>query len=211
MAADCIIVADAIQLGRAGRALACAEMSRSEGWPEQREGSMSDAPAITLERVTSAEEGVTAFLLASARELFAGRLDPERVPADLAGFAEHYGLGRGCLLIARDAAGELLGSIAYRPYDRRFPQLAYPGEGVVEVVRLFVVPHQRRQGLARRLFRALLAQAERDEVERLYLHTHPFLPGAETFWTAQGFQVVMRETALPWQTIHLDRRLTNEP
>ena len=79
----------------------------------------------------------------------------------------------------------------------------------MEVVRLFVVPRQRRQGLARRLFTALLEQARHDTVERLYLHTHPFLPGAEAFWLGQGFQVVLRETALPWQTLHLDRRLDN--
>ncbi|KTS76245.1 acetyltransferase [Pseudomonas oryzihabitans] len=170
--------------------------------------SLSEAPAITLERVTSANEGVTAFLLASARGLFAGRLDPSRVPTDLTGFADHYGVGRGYLLIARDAAGDPVGSIAYRPYDRRFAQLAYPGERVMEVVRLFVAPHCRRQGLARRLFHELLVQAEREAVQRLYLHTHPFLPGAETFWTAHGFQVVERETTLPWQTIHLDRWLT---
>lgn len=172
---------------------------------------MNDTSAITLDRLTSAADDVTAFLLASARELFAGRLDPTRVPADLTGFAEHYGQGCGCLLIARNSAGDPVGSIAYRPYDRRFPRLPYPGEWVVEVVRLFVRPQYRRHGLARRLFRELLAQAECEGVERLYLHTHPFLPGAEAFWIAEGFRVVERETALPWQTIHLDLRLANAP
>lgn len=172
---------------------------------------MNDTSAITLDRLTSAADDVSAFLLASARELFAGRLDPTRVPADLARFAEHYGKGRGCLLIARNSAGDPVGSMAYRPYDRRFPRLPYPGERVVEVVRLFVRPPYRRHGLARRLFRELLAQAECEGVERLYLHTHPFLPGAEAFWVAEGFRVVERETALPWQTIHLDRRLANAP
>ncbi|MDK4200123.1 GNAT family N-acetyltransferase [Pseudomonas sp. HR1] len=170
---------------------------------------MSEAPPITLERLTVADDETLGFLLASYRELFGSRVEATAVPQDLRCFADHYGADRGCLLLARGAAGEPIGSIAYRPYDRRFPQLAYPGERVVEVVRLFVVPRQRRQGLARRLFAALLAQARRDAVERLYLHTHPFLPGAEAFWLDQGFQVVARETALPWQTLHLDRRLDN--
>ncbi|NMZ45830.1 GNAT family N-acetyltransferase [Pseudomonas oryzihabitans] len=168
---------------------------------------MSEAPPITLERLTVADDETLGFLLASYRELFGSRVEANAVPQDLQRFADHYGADRGCLLLARGAAGEAIGSVAYRPYDRRFPQLAYPGERVVEVVRLFVVPRQRRQGLARRLFGALLAQARRDAVERLYLHTHPFLPGAEAFWLDQGFQVVARETALPWQTLHLDRRL----
>jgi len=168
---------------------------------------MSEAPPITLERLTVADDETLGFLLASYRELFGSRVEANAVPQDLQRFADHYGADSGCLLLARGAAGEPIGSIAYRPYDRRFPQLAYPGERVVEVVRLFVVPRQRRQGLARRLFAALLAQARRDAVERLYLHTHPFLPGAEAFWLDQGFQVVVREMALPWQTLHLDRRL----
>ena len=168
---------------------------------------MSVAPPITLERLTVADDETLRFLLASYRELFGSRVEANAVPRDLQRFADHYGADRGCLLLAQDAAGKPIGSIAYRPYDRRFPQLAYPGERVVEVVRLFVVPRQRRQGLARRLFAALLAQARRDAVERLYLHTHPFLPGAEAFWLDQGFQVVVREMALPWQTLHLDRRL----
>lgn len=168
---------------------------------------MSEAPPITLERLTVADDETLGFLLASYRELFGSRVEANAIPRDLQCFADHYGADRGCLLLARDAAGEPLGSIAYRPYDRRFPELAYPGERVVEVVRLFVVPRQRRQGLARRLFAALLVQAKRDAVQRLYLHTHPFLPGAEAFWLDQGFRVVARETALPWQTLHLDRWL----
>lgn len=170
---------------------------------------MSEAPPIILERIIAADEETLRFLLASYRELFGSRVEATTLPRDLQRFTDHYGLGHGCLLLARDGAGEPVGSIAYRPYDRRFPQLAYPGERVVEVVRLFVVPRQRRQGLARRLFTALLEQARHDTVERLYLHTHPFLPGAEAFWLGQGFQVVLRETALPWQTLHLDRRLDN--
>jgi GNAT superfamily N-acetyltransferase len=168
---------------------------------------MSEAPTITLDRITSADDGIAAFLLASYREVFTSRADAAPVPRDLRLFADHYGVGQGCLLIARDASGKPIGSIAYRPYDRRFSQLAYPGERVVEVVRLYVAPPYRRQGLGRRLFGVLLAQAGRDGVARLYLHTHPFLPGAEAFWLGQGFQVVERESALPWQTIHLDRRL----
>lgn len=168
---------------------------------------MSQAPSISLERITAADDETLGFLQASYRELFGSRIEATTLPPDLQGFADHYGVGRGCLLIARGAAGEPLGSIAYRPYDRRFPQLAYPGERAVEVVRLYVAPQQRRQGLARRLFGALLAQARQEAVDRLYLHTHPFLPGAEAFWLGQGFRVVERETTLPWQTIHLDRRL----
>lgn len=170
---------------------------------------MSEAPPITLERITAADEETLGFLLANYRELFGSRGEATTLPQDLQRFADYYGVGHGCLMLARDGAGKPVGSIAYRPYDRRFPQLAYPGERVVEVVRLFVVPRQRRLGLARWLFAALLEQARRDAVERLYLHTHPFLPGAEAFWLGQGFQVVARETALPWQTLHLDRRLDN--
>ena len=45
--------------------------------------------------------------------------------------------------------------------------------------------------------------AEAHGVEVLYLHTHPFLPGALEFWQGKGFAVLQREADPVWQTIHM--------
>ncbi|KAG9203152.1 hypothetical protein G6514_003069 [Epicoccum nigrum] len=61
---------------------------------------------------------------------------------------------------------------------------------VVEVVRLFVLPRYRRCGLAATLFQSLQEHAFASGVQCMYLHTHPFLPGAIRFWEKQGFELV---------------------
>ena len=94
-------------------------------------------------------------------------------------------------------------TIGYLPYDGRFPQLDYRGRKVVEVVRLFVLPAHRRAGLAAQLYRALLALAQADGVQLVYLHTHPFLPGAIEFWQRQGFEIIEVDADPVWQTTHM--------
>ena len=148
---------------------------------------------------------VLAFVLQARAELFP-KFHDASMPADLACFASIYLQGEGRFLIARNG-GEIVAAIGYLPYDGRFPQLDYLGRKTVEVVRLFVAPGFRRFGLARQLYRALEALAQADGVEVMYLHTHPFLPGAIEFWVRQGFEVVDVEADPVWRTTHMQRSL----
>lgn len=97
----------------------------------------------------------------------------------------------------------MLGSIACRAYDQRFAHVRYPDQRVVEVVRLYVAPALRRQGLARALFLALQAHALDQGVQMLYLHTHSFLPGAIDFWRRIGFKLLGVDDDPVWQTTHM--------
>ena len=162
-----------------------------------------DMPPASLRGVDRLDGEVLGFLLHARAALFAGRMDLDTVPPDLEGFAQVYGTAPGCMLAAWSAEGRIVGSIACRAYDHRFPQLHYPRHGVVEVVRLYVDPHQRRQGLARRLFMALKAHALAQGAHMLYLHTHPFLPGAIDFWRAMGFSLLCVDDDPQWQTTHM--------
>lgn len=149
---------------------------------------------------------VLAFVDSARRALFP-MLANAPLPRDLAQFAETYLDGEGCFLEARDD-GRLVAVIGYLPYDHRFAQLDYRAEQVVEVVRLFVLPAYRRHGLAAALFSALRARAVQAGIGCLYLHTHPFLPGAIAFWERQGFAVVDVEQDPVWQTTHMQLRLS---
>ncbi|MBV4487978.1 GNAT family N-acetyltransferase [Pseudomonas sp. SWRI153] len=156
----------------------------------------------TIQAVCAADiPDVLTFTLDARAELFP-KLSATGTPDDLARFAEVYLHGEGCFLIARHE-GQIVASIGYLPYDRRFPALTWPGLKVVEVVRLFVVPSQRRSGLAGSLYRALKAHAVANGVELIYLHTHPFLPGAIEFWQRQGFEIVQVDEDPVWQTTHM--------
>ena len=154
---------------------------------------------------TQAIPEVLAFVLHARGELFP-KLSDAGMPNDLAQFEAVYVQGSGRFLIAR-AGDEIVAALGYLPYDGRFPQLDYQGRRTVEVVRLFVLPAFRRSGLARELYRALEALAHAQGVEVMYLHTHPFLPGAIEFWRRQGFAVVDVEADPVWQTTHMQRLL----
>ncbi len=145
------------------------------------------------------------FVLQARAELFP-KLSAGGMPDDLAQFEATYLQGDGRFLLARND-GKIVAAIGYLPYDQRFPQLDYQGRKTVEVVRLFVLPAFRRFGLAGQLYRALEALAQGDGVEVMYLHTHPFLPGAIDFWVRQGFEVVDVEADPVWQTTHMQRLL----
>ncbi|MFK9007417.1 GNAT family N-acetyltransferase [Pseudomonas pergaminensis] len=164
------------------------------------------SPGPIIQAVTAADiPEVVRFVLQARAELF-HTLSATGMPADLADFEAIYLHGDGRFLIARDE-GQIVAVIGYLPYDGRFPQLNYHGRKTVEVVRLFVLPAFRRFGLAGELYRALETQAKAQRVAVMYLHTHPFLPGAIDFWLRQGFEVVDVDADPVWRTTHMQRTL----
>jgi GNAT superfamily N-acetyltransferase len=110
-------------------------------------------------------------------------------------------------------AEEIIAIIGYVPYHHRWTHFAPYSDGrrTVEVVRLFVLPRYRRYGLASALVRELKRQAVEDGVARLYLHTHPFLPGAIAFWEKHGFGVMcVEEEDGVWRTTHMEVLIEKE-
>ena len=170
---------------------------------------MTLSHSISIHAVQQLQD-VQGFLRDARAQMFGARVDPQETPADLLHFAQVYGGGTGQMWAARDAQQKVVGSIAYRAYDGRFTQLDVGQQAVVEVVRLFVAPAWRRQGVAQALFTTLHAHAKAHGVQLLYLHTHPFLPGAEAFWQRNGFAVLQREADPVWQTIHMQCTLCPE-
>ncbi len=162
---------------------------------------------IEIARASTADiDEAIRFVMAARAEIFP-MLDKSVLPTDLQRFAETYVQGEaGAFWLAR-CAGDIVAAVGYLPYDHRFAQLDYRGVRTVEIVRLFVAPALRRTGLAARLFRHLREHAVSQGVEMLYLHTHPFLPGAVRFWERQDFEVVDVEADPVWQTTHMQLAL----
>ncbi|KAF6807431.1 acetyltransferase [Colletotrichum plurivorum] len=151
---------------------------------------------------------VVAFIAKARADMFP-MLDAEsrqqHAKSELANFQRTYlDHPHGAFLVAL-SKGRLIATAAYQPYDHRFPQLDLMREDVVEVVRLYVDPAWRRAGLASSLVSALEQMAQQAKVKQLYLHTHPFLPGAVCFWERQGFHVLEVEDDPVWQTTHMRR------
>lgn len=158
---------------------------------------------ITITEVQPADIPRTIdFVMAARAEIFP-MLDASVVPADLADFEQVYLDAEDGRFLIACCEGEIIAAIGYLPYDHRFAQLNYAGRRTVEIVRLFVSHEFRGAGLAGRLYEALKVQADASGVEVLYLHTHPFLPGAIRFWEKQGFVTVDVEDDPVWQTTHM--------
>lgn len=137
----------------------------------------------------------------TTRQLLFPELYQTQIPTDIQYFKQYYIEScLGCFMVVKDK-DKIIASIAYRGYDQRF-QLDVP-KNSVEVVKLFVLAEYRRQGIATRLCQLLFEQARQKGIDTLYLHTHPFLPAAEKFWTLQGFTVVKREWLKTYDTIHM--------
>lgn len=148
---------------------------------------------------------VLSYVIDFRQQLFP-MLNANVMPKDLQHFKAFYLESKtGTFLQARDENGRLVGTIGMMPYDFRFPHLYLSRHKTVEVARLFVEPAYRRQGLGSELFLALQQVAERKEIERLYLHTHPFLTGAYEFWQRQGFDLIKfcQEGGFP--TLHMEK------
>lgn len=146
------------------------------------------------------------FSARSRKELFP-MLCHEQLPKDLQAFEETYNNGNaGVFLMASTKAGQMIGCIAAIPYDHRFEQLQLASNGLTyEVCRLYVLPSFRHQNIGRRLFAALQTQVQNQGVKQLYLHTHPFLDGAQLFWEKMGFQLLIQDQDEPFYTIHMQQ------
>jgi GNAT superfamily N-acetyltransferase len=147
---------------------------------------------------------ILSYILDFRRKLFP-MLDPTQVPKDLQVFEQIYLKNTaGTFLQARTGNGDLIGVIGMLDYDYRFPYLDIDVKKTVEVVRLFVDPKYRRTGLGTKLFQKLLEVAQEKHIERLYLHTHPFLTGAYDFWLQQGFRLMEYRDESGFLTIHME-------
>jgi GNAT superfamily N-acetyltransferase len=162
---------------------------------------------ITIAEITPVDVPQTVDFVMRARADIFPMLDAAHMPDDLARFQQVYLKGEGGKFLIARHAGAIVAAIGYLPYDHRFSQLDYHGRRTVEVVRLFVAHEYRGAGLAGRMYDALRREALKEGIEMLYLHTHPFLPGAIGFWQKQGFEIVDVESDPVWRTTHMQHAL----
>lgn len=140
----------------------------------------------------------------------------DQVPKDIIDFAVTYGGNSGCFLVCRRQE-EIIGIVGYRHFDRRFrgpdghPRsgLSYPDVVAVEVVRLFVSPRYRKRGVACKLVEKLVDAAREADVDVMYLHTHDFLVGAQSFWARNGWCFLEKDPEVPWKSVHMERWLAS--
>lgn len=162
-------------------------------------------------------DAVSAFVRRERHRLFP-MLRDKPVPHDLLHFHETYLASNKAAFFAAYKEGNVVGTIGFVPYDGRFPELEpFIGQKTAtEIVKCYVDPDCRREGIGTALFQTAAAQAAAAGYETLYLHTHPFLPGGIPFWQRLGFTGRCSSLDPVWRTLHMDKPaaapvLVNEP
>lgn len=102
------------------------------------------------------------------------------VDEELASLPGKYARPKGVVLLARSAAAEAIGTVAYRPF----------GDGVCEMKRLYIAPEWRKRGAGRLLCDRLLDEARAAGYRRMLLDTGDWLVPALTLYRALGFAEV---------------------
>ena len=152
---------------------------------------------------------VITFMTEMLKELFP-MMDHNQLPFDILHFNTHY-IDRddAGLFIAIDEAGTIIGTIGYLPYDGRFDQLQdlYKHVKTTELVRCYIDANYRRMGIGSALYHTVLRSIQDAGYEKVYLHTHPFLPGGMSFWKEKGFVKRLEEKDSVWQTLHMDQEV----
>ncbi len=152
---------------------------------------------------------VVAFMMKIRKEIFP-MLSQDPLPTDLLHFEQHYIHRENAVVYAAFSPDEkVLGTIGIQIYDGRFSQLKkfYHQINTAEIVKCYIDSNYRRLGIGTALFNKALGFCCDVGYQKLYLHTHPFLPGAIPFWKAKGFEDRLAEEDLIWNTLHMDMKL----
>ena len=115
-------------------------------------------------------------------------LDAQGFGEEIAGLPGPYAPPRGALLLAFDAQGEALGSIALRPLA---PEVG-------EIKRLYVTPRGRGLGLGKALVAAVLGRARHIGYREIKLDTLPEMKEAIALYKSLGFEPIPPYGSFPY-------------
>ena len=152
---------------------------------------------------------VREFIVRIRKELFP-MLAQNEIPTDLLHFEEHYFQNEDTgVYAAYSQEDEVIGTIAIQRYDGRFDRLlGYNSQTeTAEVVKCYIDENYRRLGIGTILFDEAKKFSIDAGYQKLYLHSHPFLPGGIPFWIAKGFQERLAEDDPIWNTLHMDMEI----
>lgn len=168
------------------------------------------AQSFTIKKIEKGPyDKILEFVLKMRKEIFP-MLPQGQLPPDLFHFEQYYiDAENAAFFAAFSEDGTVLGTIGVCPYDGRLSQIrgCYDLTKTAEIVKCYTDSHCRRLGIGTALFKEAASFSREAGYQTLYLHTHPFLPGAIPFWRAQGFKDRLAEDDPIWKTLHMDMKL----
>ncbi|WP_066054240.1 GNAT family N-acetyltransferase [Robertmurraya korlensis] len=169
---------------------------------------MPKLPYYTIELVQLNDyKQLIEFVMEIRNEIFP-MLRGSGVPEDLLHFEKNYLQSRNSAFFGAYIDGKIIGTIGIIPYDGRFSHLESHCSlhQTSELVKCYLDPNFRRMGIGTALFKNALSYCREAGYNTIYLHTHPFLPGAVPFWKGCGFVEILSESDPIWQTIHMVKK-----
>ncbi|GAB2565570.1 GNAT family N-acetyltransferase [Gracilibacillus alcaliphilus] len=152
-------------------------------------------------------EAVSAFLHKTMTEVYPFPLSLASL-RDLSEMENLFLIPSRTTMIAAFLDGEVVGTIAVRPYDGRITLLdkRYHLATTCEIIKCYVKQDLRQQGIGSRLFQQARSFCKKAAYSMMYLHTHRFLPGGLSFWEKQGFSLIVDEQG-DLETVHLEQKV----
>jgi GNAT superfamily N-acetyltransferase len=168
--------------------------------------------SCTIRKIT-AEDIVPAldFIIPMLKEVYP-TIPDVAVRWDLANMEEAYVIPDNSVMFAAfEDSGQVVGTVAIRPYDNRVEALRgyYDVPVTAEVSRCYVNNSLRRQGIASVLVAAIEEYCQQYGYQTICLHTHRFLPGGFPFWINQGY-IIRKEKPEELKTVYMDKLLTQQ-
>jgi GNAT superfamily N-acetyltransferase len=165
---------------------------------------------FTLREMTRADiPAVQSFLVGHLNLFFKADRAKPSAEEDIFNLEQHFILQeRNLLLCAWSETQELIATLAVCQYDDRIIELRgrYNLFETAEICRCYVDNRYRRQGIGRQLMGLAEEFCLRHRYNKLYLHTHHFLPGGYLFWLRNQFNVVM-DMHDEWELVHMEKLL----
>ena len=161
---------------------------------------------MTIDQLTPSDiEATKNFMLKIIKDDFGYDFNPEW-HKDIANLENVYMTNpRACCFVAK-VNGEIIGTIAARPYDKDYPEFRekYNANTTLSIWRHYILQPMRGQGIGTQLLKKIESFARDRGYTVLYLHTQKSIPGSLEYWLAKGFSKTT-DTMDALQTVHMEK------
>ncbi len=118
---------------------------------------------------------------------------------------KYYLNTRSCFYVLV-VAGEIVGTIAARPYDKKYEYFKnrYNSVNTLSIWRHYIKKDLRSMGLGSKLLFKALSFANKKGYKYLYLHTQKNIKGSVEYWLSKGFKIT-KDVGDEFHTVHMEK------
>ncbi len=119
---------------------------------------------------------------------------------------EKYYLNRRSCFYVLIKSGEIIGTIAARPYDKKYEYFKnrYNSVNTLSIWRHYVKKDLRSKGLGSKLLSKVLLFANKTGYKYLYLHTQKTIKGSLEYWVTKDFKIT-KDVGDEFDTVHMEK------